>query len=177
MKLSATVTLALSLVLLVGCGDDDHDATTGRPATRSAAQAPPAAARPPARPRRLPPGVTVSTDTPGDRFRADGRSWEDCGATVDNAKSGYDLYGVAVSGPVRCKTATGVVADLSRQVQRREAGGTDCFPGYCTADQRQPTTVAGYRCEATDYGDVSVSLVIVCRSDDRYIRAEAADDE
>jgi hypothetical protein len=45
------------------------------------------------------------------------------------------------------------------------------------AGDPRPTTVAGYRCDATDHGDVSISLDIVCRRGDRYVTAGAADDE
>ena len=99
-----------------------------------------------------------------------------------NSKTGYDLYAVAVSGAVGCRAAVAVIRALSDQVQRREAAaepGLDCFPGYCRGDDGvpRPTSVAGYRCDATDSGDVSILLFIVCRDGKRFVSAGAADDE
>lgn len=99
-----------------------------------------------------------------------------------NSKTGYDLYGIAASGPLSCPAAIAVIKALSEQVQRREAAaepGVDCFPGYCRGVDGRPrrTSVAGYRCRATDSGDVSILFSIVCRDGNRYVSAGAADDE
>lgn len=176
---------ALTLLTLAGCGD----ATPSARPTTAARQAPatattpastmPAAARPVPAPAPAPAEVTVTRDPPGPDYRSGGRTWRSCGTTV--YQGGDDLYGISVSGPLDCDAGTDVMKALARQVQRRGAAatdsGTDCFPGYCYSGDPQPTTVAGYRCTATDHGDVSISLSILCRRGDRYVSAGAADDE
>lgn len=166
---------AVSLIALTGCGDTPRVTTTGaRPAT----QAVPTPSTTAATPRDAGAEVTVSHDgSRGARYRSGGRSWQSCGTTVYEQEAGDDLYGIAVSGPVSCTAGTAVMIALARQVQRHVAAGEDCFPGYCTADHRRPTTVTGYHCSATDHGDVSISLSILCRHGNRYVSAGAADDE
>lgn len=99
-----------------------------------------------------------------------------------NRKTGYDLYAIAFSGSGSCRGAVAVIKALSAQVQRREAAaeaGVDCFPGYCRGDDGipRPTSVLGYRCDATNEGDVSILVSIRCRDGNRLVRAAAADDE
>jgi hypothetical protein len=160
--------VALALMTLAGCGDRSPGA--------SEAPAIPVTGTSPAAPPASPTDVSVTRDRAGPDYRAHGRTWRDCGTTV--YESGDDLYGIAVSGPLDCEAGTNVMKALARQVQRRgSATGKDCFPGYCYAGDPRPTTVAGYRCDATDHGDVSISLDIVCRRGDRYVTAGAADDE
>lgn len=98
-----------------------------------------------------------------------------------NRRTGEDLYGISFSGAGNCTGAVAVTSALSVQARRRAAeGGVDCFPGYCrTEDDGQPipTTVLGYRCNATDSGDVSILPFIICRDGNRYVSAGAADNE
>lgn len=171
---------ALTLLTLAGCGDAAPSARTttthaaAAPATTATSTAPAAAL-----PAPSPADVTVTQDPPGPDYRSGGRTWRSCGTTV--SQGGDDLYGISVSGPLDCDAGTNVMKALARQVQRRGAAatdaGTDCFPGYCYSGDPQPTTVAGYRCDATDHGDVSISLSILCRRGDRSVSAGAADDE
>ena len=173
--------VALSVIVLAGCGDGPGTTGTSARTVTSVAQAPAATATTstgPVTPRASASGITVARESgANDRFRSGGRSWRGCGTTINNNNNGYDLYAVAVSGQVGCAAGTAVIRALSLQVQRREAAGEDCFPGYCHADGTRPTTVKGYRCSSTDHGDVSISLSIVCRQGDRYVSAGAADDE
>lgn len=177
-RISPAIAALTLITLAAGCGDATPSAritTTDREAraTATATSTTPAAARP------APGPVTVTRDRPGPNYRSGGRTWRSCGTTV--YQGGDDLYGISVSGPLDCDAGTDVMKALARQVQRRGAAatdsGTDCFPGYCYSGDPQPTTVAGYRCTATDHGDVSISLSILCRRVDRYVSAGAADDE
>ncbi len=165
--------VGLSL-MIAGCGEDTDSAATGARTVASVAQQ-----TAPAAPRPSSSEVTVSHDGSGatSRFRAGGRSWRACETTVYNTKSGYDLYAIAVSGPLGCAAGAAVMSALSRQVRRRESAGEDCFPGYCRAADPRRTNAAGYRCDATDHGDVSIALSIVCRHGKRHVSAGAADDE
>lgn len=94
-----------------------------------------------------------------------------------NEATGDDLYGISVSGPVDCAAAISVFTALAEYVQQHQTATNDCFPGYCDPGDPRPTLVAGYRCKATDHGDVSISLSIVCRRGSRYVSAGAAYDE
>lgn len=172
----ASAAVGVCLVSVAACGDEPRKGVDAR--TTASAHATVAAAR--SAPTTPPPprsgAVTVSHDPRGTgQFRAGGRSWRACGTTV--YVGGDDLYGIAASGPVGCAAATDVFRALAEQVLQHERAGEDCFPGYCNPNARRPTTVARYRCRATDHGDVSVSLSIVCRRGDRVVSAGAADDE
>lgn len=97
--------------------------------------------------------------------------------TVYDDQTGFDWYGISVSGSVKCTTAIDVFKALAEYVRQHQTGTDDCFPGYCNADGLSRTIIAGYGCIATDYGDVSILLGIVCRHGNRYVSAGAADDE
>ena len=181
MKRNSVLGIAFALMILAGCGDDSDDDTTpsrtGSEVARSTPRTAPAARRP------AEPEVTVYSEDAdaGRRFRDNGRSWRSCGKTVYNRKTGYDLYAIAFSGSGSCRGAVAVIKALSVQVQRREAAakaGVDCFPGYCRRyGIPRPTSVLGYRCDATNEGDVSILVSIRCRDGNRLVRAAAADDE
>lgn len=142
MNRTASTAVAVLLVALAGCGDEPP----GKASTARACPDPGVA-----RPAQT---TTTALGTPGsevtvarnavarmDCFPAAARMFRGCGTIVDNGKSGYDLGDVAVSGPVTCTAAAGVIGALSEQVQRRQAAGEDCFPGYRTAYDPRPTTV------------------------------------
>src|SRR5688500_12254097 len=108
MKRNSVFGVACALMILAGCGDDsDNTSTPPRTDSVVARGAPTATA--PAAPRPSGSDVTVSDERSArTRFRAAGRSWQGCGKTVYNSKTGYDLYAVAVSGPLSCPAATAV---------------------------------------------------------------------
>ena len=181
MKRNSMLGVACALMTLAGCGNDSDKTSTPLRAGSELARSTPTTA--PAARRPAEPEITVYSEDAdaGKRFRANGRSWRSCGKTVFNRKTGDDLYGISLSGAGSCTGAVAVIKALSVQARRRAAdGGVDCFPGYCRAEddgQPIPTTVLGYRCDATDSGDVSILLYIVCRKGNRYVSAGAADDE
>lgn len=168
----APAVVAVSLMVLAGCGDDPSGtATTARTCPEPASG--------PDAPQKPGSAVIISRHFSArtDCFRAGNRSFRGCGTIIDNEESGYDLRDVAVSGPVSCTTGNSVISSLSEQVQRGQASGEDCFPGYCTADDPRPTSVAGYRCTATDDPELDViSRSVVCRRGERYVSARAEDD-
>lgn len=176
-RISAALVAAL-VFCVIGCGDEPQRATpgTGTQATGAPVTPAPSVTAAPPDPasaitvRRAPSDSTA-------HYRAGGRSWSGCGATVYDDRTGFDWYGVSVSGPVKCTTAIAVFKALANYVHQHQTATDDCFPGYCNADGRSRTTIAGYGCKATDYGDVSISLDIVCRRGDRHVSAGAADDE
>ncbi len=169
--------VAAFLLAVIGCGDERRSATAEPETEAPVAPLTPAtsAAAPPA-PREPTSEITVRRDPSGGDYRDGGRSWRGCGATVYNSETGYDLYGISVSGPAECAAAITVFKALAKYVQQHQTEADDCFPGYCNADDRQ-TIVVGYRCKATDHGDESISLSIVCHNGNRYVSAGAADDE
>ena len=155
---------AFALMTLAACGNDSDKTSTSPRAGSELARSTPTTA--PAARRPAEPEITVYSEDAdaGRRFRANGRSWRSCGKTVFNRKTGEDLYGISFSGAGSCTGAVAVIKALSVQARRRAAdSGVDCFPGYCRAEddgQPIPTTVLGYRCDATDSGDVSILLYI-----------------
>ena len=179
-RISAALVAALVLCV-IGCGDERQSATPGTATQATAAPVTPAtsaAAAPAATPD--PASAITVRRAPSDstaHYRAGGRSWRGCGATVYDDRTGFDWYGISVSGLVTCTAAIAVIKALADYVDQHQTGADDCFPGYCNADGRSRTTIAGYGCKATDYGDVSISLDIVCRRGNRYVSAGAADDE
>jgi len=180
MKRISAALVGACLLLVIGCGDDPRSATSETETEAAGAAATPATsvtAAPPAPPPDPTSAITVRREPPRGSYRAGGRSWRDCGATVYNGQTGDDLYGISISGPVRCTAAISVFKAVAKYVQQHQTEAVDCFPGYCNADGRTRTIIAGYGCIATDYGDVSISLDIVCRRGDRYVSAGAADDE
>lgn len=177
----AVALVAAFLFPVIGCGDAGHGATPETETQATAAPVTPAtsATAAPAAPPDPTSAITVRRE-PSDsteHYRAGGRSWRGCGATVYDDQTGFDWYGIAVSGPAKCTTAIAVFKALATYVHQHQTETDDCFPGYCNADGRSRTIIAGYGCKATDYGDVSISLDIVCRHGNRYVSAGAADDE
>ena len=173
--------VAACMLPAIGCGDEQQSATPQTETQATAAPRTPATSvtAAPAAPSDPTSAITVRRE-PSDStkcYRAGGRSWRGRGATVYNGQTGDDWYGISVSGPVSCGAAITVFKAVAQYVQQHQTETVDCFPGYCNPDGRTQTIIAGYSCKATDYGDVSILLNIVCRHGNRYVSAGAADDE
>jgi hypothetical protein len=159
----------VALMAFAGCGGSGTDTRADSSAT------PTKITRVPLGPSTSNPRVVIRDARDSGRFERQGRTWQGCGVTAVHTVSFYDYRYVAVSGPWDCPAATRVIVALAEQVG--SASG-DCFPGYCTADEPRPITVAGHRCTATpDPDSDSIHLFVVCARGDTAVSVTVADDE